>query len=118
MSTPPAGQSKGDTSLDIIFSALADENRRHVLLYFQSSSQTVASVGDLVAYTLAQNGTQADPVRIVVKFHHVTLPLLDDAGLLDFDRRNNCVRYQENPLVEEVLSLVAETEDRESTDSG
>lgn len=118
MTTPLTGKSNGDIPLDIIFSALADETRRHVLQYFQASSQTVASVGDLVAYTLAQNGTHDDPGRIVIKFQHATLPLLDDADLLEFDRRNNCVRYQENPLVEEVLSLVAETEDRESTDSG
>ena len=108
------GQSNESASLDAIFSALATETRRHVFQYFQSSSETVAQVEDLVAYTLAQNEIQDDPERIAVKLHHSTLPMLDDAGFLEYDVRSNCVRYRENPRVGEVLNLVTEIGDGES----
>ena len=111
MTNPRGGQSNRTVSLDAIFSALADETRRHVLQYFRSSSETVTPVEDLIAYTLAQDGAPDDPERIAVKFHHATLPMLDDAGFLEYDARSDYVRYRENPQVEEVLRLVTETED-------
>lgn len=114
MTNPPDGQSNGSAHLNAIFSALADETRRHVLRYFISAPETATEVDDLVAYILAQDGTLDDPERIAIQFNHVTLPKLDEAGLLEYDARSDFVRYQEPPWMEAVWSFVTEMEDAES----
>jgi hypothetical protein len=46
--------------------------------------------------------------RTLIALQHRTLPRLDGAGVIDFDRRTDTVRYHGNELVEELLDFVAD----------
>lgn len=99
MSLPTPSKSRRDDSTDALFSALANKRRRHVLQYFQSSSDDVASLEELVDAVPRDERTDGRK-RVALRLHHVTLPKLEDAGLLEYDARSNTVRYRGNPLLD------------------
>lgn len=43
-------------------------------------------------------------------FHHIHLPKLDDTAIIDYDARNETVRYNSHPRLEKVLARAAEME--------
>lgn len=103
MSWPTPSQLRGNDSTDALFSALAHENRRHVLRYFESSGVDVASLEELVD-AIPRDERTDDRNRVVLRLHHVTLPKLEDAGIVEYDTRSNTVRYRGNPLLDRCLS--------------
>lgn len=97
--------------LDAAFSTLADEHHRHVLRYFLQTDDDVASLEDLVDHVLARADSAGDWERLACRFHHATLPKLDDAGFVEYDPRNNTVRYRPDSVVERLLDRADLTAD-------
>lgn len=96
-----------DSTLDQAFDLLASRRRRHVIAKLQTLPDGVASVDDLADHLLVQD-PEADRDRTLIALQHRTLPRLDDAGVVDFDRRTDTVRYRGNELAEELLAFVAD----------
>ena len=87
---------------DAVCEALADPLRREVLSTLHEQDD-VASVSSLVD----EMGALADEPsgeRVEVALHHVHLPKLDELGVVEFDEQNDTVRYQEDPLLTDIVT--------------
>lgn len=90
--------------LDTVYMALADEHRRQVLRYFLTTDETVASVDDLIDYAI-ENGTgDTTHDRLALTFHHIALPKLAELGAVEYDARDQEVRYRGHSLLERLLT--------------
>ena len=98
-------------SLDTIFEILANRRRRHVLYYLYEQPDGVATLEELsgvVESIEAETQTDANDdderrERIKTELHHAHLPKLEDAGVIEHDRRSETVRYWTQPSLEEWL---------------
>lgn len=100
-----------------VFDALADRRRRIVLAELSERDRPVP-IGDLAAAVADAEGV-ADPDtdRVRLSLHHVHLPLLVDAGLIDRDREAGTVSAAAHPALEGAwLSAVLDGSDREAAD--
>jgi hypothetical protein len=95
-------ENEGTLPLDVIFSLLSAERRRHVLEYLaENSDQT--SLSDLAEYIAAiENNTEArllksqERKRVYVALYQSHLPKMDDADVIDFDQSRGTIKYQLN----------------------
>ncbi|SDJ59724.1 DUF7344 domain-containing protein [Natronorubrum texcoconense] len=114
-------------SLDLIFDLLSNRRRRYALYYMHDQPDGVATLGELVTAIVAlqqadsseeaaipdetDTGDETDSeanydqrqLRIRTELKHTHLPKLEDAGILDHDRRSETVRYWNQPSLEEWL---------------
>ncbi|MFC4551174.1 MULTISPECIES: DUF7344 domain-containing protein [Halorussus] len=88
-------------SLDVLFEALADSRRRHVLsiLLDRPTPLDVETLARAVAAREAV-ATAADPPddvvrRVQVSLHHVHLPKLADTGVVEYDYERGAVAVGE-----------------------
>lgn len=96
---------------DTLFLALADEQRRQVLQYFQTTANNTASVEELITYTLKEGSDDESHDQLELMFHHSTLPKLANLGFVEYDDRSQTVRYYGSPVLERALTAVVETGD-------
>lgn len=86
---------------DDLFAALADATRRQVLWYLRAERET--TVADLVDVLVGWRLGDADVVdaaeraRIAVSLHHVHLPRLADAGLVEWETDADAVVLADVP---------------------
>ncbi|MFB6107593.1 MAG: winged helix-turn-helix domain-containing protein [Haloplanus sp.] len=78
-----------DSDLDERLRALADPTRRRILLAVAETAPRSADA--LVDRDDAPAGAEDEQKRHI-RLHHVHLPQLDEAGLVDWDRDRNQVR--------------------------
>ncbi|MFB6163621.1 MAG: hypothetical protein ABEJ31_00515 [Haloarculaceae archaeon] len=75
------------------FDVLTDEHRCRAIEYLDRAGPT--AVDDLVGYVVSRSdheGTELDArSRMRVRFHHVHLPKMVDAGLVEYDREDSAV---------------------------
>lgn len=99
-------------SLDQVFELLSNSRRRYALYYLTDQSDGVATLETLTEHVVALeqrlgtvNGTHTTDRHTSVRtaLTHTHLPKLEDAGVLDYDRRSETVRYWRQPSVEEWL---------------
>ena len=100
------------TSLDRLFEVLTEQRRRYVLYHLNEDNSQVHTLDDLVAQlctwerewdnrTDHARDTHEENIRI--DLHHVHLPELADAGLIDYDAQTQTAR---NRVSESVLEAV------------
>lgn len=93
--------------LDTLFDVLSDQRRRRLLYALvEAETTTVADLTETVSERVAAGRTE-----LGLAFHHVHLPKLAAAGLIDYEPKAGTVRYDEDPFLEEVLAWTAQ-EDR------
>lgn len=85
----------GGSVLDELFDVLSDRRRRFVLYHLGDAggSTTRDALVDRIAAREAADGDGDGPNRehVVAELHHVHLPRLSDAGLIEYDQRNGDV---------------------------
>lgn len=95
--------------LDTVFSVLSDRRRRYILYYLSEISGKVAERSQLVETIRYCEGTHSESAgvpaekEVVIDLHHNQFPRLEDAGIIEYDRRQGTVRYTERPAIEEWL---------------
>lgn len=97
---------------DTVFEVLADRHRRATLGYLRKSSDDVVSFGTLVTY-IAESDVESDGHdrgQLAVRLHHVTVPRLADAGLVEYDTRSGSIRYRGHPVVETCLDCTVDSD--------
>lgn len=102
---------------DLSFRALADARRRRLLyLLLEEGETTLDEAATLLAgWTAVESGAMTGPddrERIRVRLHHVDLPLLSEAGLVDYDRERGTLDVA--TVDEAVADLVRRSVDAES----
>lgn len=90
---------------------MSDESRRRVLYYLRKHGGT-ADVDELREHLSKR--TTDDPVEIRRELHHRTLPKLDDFKAIDYNQTNGQVRYEGDPLTNELLEWIGDVERRNS----
>ena len=97
-------------TVDLLLSALSNECSRCVVNYLSESPDDVVSTDELAEY-VADRQTESDlhdPDRIATRLHHVSLPRLADAGVVEYDPRSTTVRCRNHSVVaREVLGRLA-----------
>lgn len=90
--------------VDDILYATADSNRRNLLRALAQSDENELDLSDyLDSSTHAASDDDWDvPPSLSVSLHHTHLPLLESAGLIDFDQSDSTVTYV-GPIDVEVL---------------
>ena len=94
---------------DAVFEAMADGQRRAVLAYLLNASE--APVEELAAAIKEQaNGYRRGDQggRPMVRLHHVHLPKLADANLVDYDRGSGQVKYVGGSEIADLLATAPE----------
>lgn len=109
MNSPPDAPPADDP-----FALLSDARIRVVVAALSNADGPTASFVDLRrALTAADPACESDPAaarrRAVVALHHVLLPRLDEAGLVDYDARSGTVRYWGDAETEAYLDRLTET---------
>jgi hypothetical protein len=96
--------SRGDDVLDEAFAALRHRQRRRVLLSLLDRPAT--TLDELVA------AAEEDEQRAEVELHHVHVPMLDDAGFVEWDGARRVARGPRFDDVATVVELLDEHGDR------
>lgn len=102
--------------LDTVFEVLSHHRRRYVLYYLDRMPGSVADRTLLVDAVRHCESSRRDsgeePAATVVEMdlHHNHLPRLEDAGLVDYDRRDGTVRFRGRRFVGEWLDHAFYTE--------
>lgn len=99
-------------STDTALRVLADRRRRQLLRYLAESDST-ATLDHLVTALDEPTGgaTAPDATReqLGAELQHVHLPMLQDAGLVEYDARTDTIRYHPTDLVEDLLQVCSST---------
>jgi hypothetical protein len=74
-----------------------------VLRYFDAAATDTADVDTLIAH-LASEQPPASRARQAARLHHVTLPKLDHAGVIDYDPRTATARFADSRLGDAALA--------------
>ena len=100
-------------SLNLIFDLLSNRCRRYMLYYLYDQRDGVATIEDVADHVVAlemQDDSADTEVSVDERVHgvrvelqHVHLPKLEDAGIIELDRRSETVRYWTQPSLEEWL---------------
>lgn len=93
----------GANEMSETFRVLAEPRRRAILQHFISEGEVTASYEELLEGVLSTDGPPDSRAGAEIKLHHMDLPALENAQLVEYDERSGTVRYIENPLVEELL---------------
>ncbi|WP_458189836.1 DUF7344 domain-containing protein [Haladaptatus sp. NG-WS-4] len=99
-------------SLDTCFELLADRWRRHLLCYFAENSSVTATTDELVGHLIQEDtsATPDDTTWVKLELHHKHLPKLAAAGVIDYDRRDETVRYHGGKTLEDAVAFAATIE--------
>lgn len=95
-----------DSPIDAALRALADEHRRLTIQFLMEAPEETASFDELRDHVTAHSSGDSGPREVAIRLHHVHLPLLADADIVDYDPRSETVRYRTDSLVESVLSSI------------
>ncbi|WP_458190784.1 DUF7344 domain-containing protein [Haladaptatus sp. NG-WS-4] len=99
-------------SLDACFEIVADQWRRHLLCYFASATSRTATIDELVSKLIQKNSTTATTNERMVRGRllHTDLPKLAAFGVIDYDQRDETVRYYGCTELEAVVTVAARME--------
>lgn len=75
---------------------LANERRRAVLATLDDRAASV-DLDDLAAQVATQEGDEADTDQIKITLHHVHLPKLADAGVIEYDPETHRIDQSRSP---------------------
>jgi len=98
--------------LDAALSSLAIDQRRALLTILRDAQVSITQT-DLAREFLRSDETEFEPDQnavddVLASLHHVHLPALGDAGLVEYDRKASRVAYTGHPAVEEIFTIIYE----------
>jgi hypothetical protein len=110
---PPAGSVT--LSLDATLELLANHDRRAIISYLRDASRRTATVDELAKHLVercaAQTGERPGRSHVRSTLHHIHVPKLVDAGVVDYDARTQEVRYWGSERLEAWHDRIARDED-------
>jgi hypothetical protein len=122
---PPAGSRTDPLSKDVLFDLLSNWRRREALRYLEANGGE-ADLGDVAEYVAAkENDTVVEALssrqrkRVYIGLYQSHLPKMDDAGVVDFEKRRGTVELrprvrQLDPYLEGSVGSAAPDADRQT----
>ena len=111
------GDESPQPSIDQTAKLLASRRRRYALYAVQAAPSEVVDLDDVIDYVVKQfdegeRDVSPNELRqeLEIEFHHVHLPKLEVANVIDYDWRSRTVRYRDHRLVDRFLSVCREME--------
>jgi len=97
-------------STDDLFDALSHARRRAVLSYLHDADGDVVALSELVDWVTAREADRKGDQRevVAVTLHHNHLPKLAVSGLIDYEYRNEIVRYHGQSADDQERTLVGD----------
>lgn len=92
--------------MDTVFRALAHRHRRCLVGYLIGMPDATCTVDDLVDHLATVTGRE--PERLRTALYHKHLPSLAAIGVVEYDPRSQTVRYDGQPLLEDLLARANE----------
>lgn len=105
------GAGKASDSIDGAFDVLRDPHRRDFCRYAMRTEADSVTESAIADYVVDRAPETADRRTVAAAFRHVHLPKLDDAGMIDYDRRSGIVHVDREVIaarLERVRSTVAD----------
>jgi DNA-binding transcriptional ArsR family regulator len=96
---------RGTCGVDDLLRILADSARRDVVSALDAHERNWIVVEDLVELVSARS-TGLSRSEVEAALHHVHLPILDEAGLLEYDECSETIRYYQCALIARILNAV------------
>lgn len=97
-------------SIDEFLGTFRSRQRRWVMSFFDESDHETAHLDELVQSLLARDDDTTESDRVRLNLHHKTLPVLANAGLVEYDDLTRRVRYRADPCAEAVWTHISELE--------
>lgn len=91
---------------DDVLTLLADADRRAIIAYFRNAHSDDATVSELATHIRDRRDDHGE--QETARLHHVHLPRLAEAGVVEYDPRSETVRYQGTDDVEALVDCLAE----------
>lgn len=101
-------------SIDQLFELLASQRRRFALRHLDTASSAV-EFDELVDAVVERERRSMEDYgenhreRVEIELHHVHIPTLIEAGLIDYDRRSRKIQYHHDETIERGLAIGEET---------
>jgi hypothetical protein len=102
----PALSDDNSAVIDRLCTALRSETRRFIPQYFEEFDEERATLEELTEYAHERATTAASRDELKTQLHHIHLPTLADAGLLEYDPKSNVVAYDEEHSLDTWFELV------------
>lgn len=117
-SSSDANPAAASLSLDAILSLLAHHQRRDLLRYLADDRDQTAGIDDCIAFILRReeerSGDRPAYDQVEANLHHLHIPKLAEAGVLDYDPRNKEIRYRGHDHLEAWLERIRAGESEET----
>lgn len=103
--TAARDDSERSASLTTVFDLLARGPRRQLLYWLHRHDDRTVTLDALVQRLeeYGSTGPADDSSSLRVSLHHVHLPKLDDAEVVDYDREKGEVRYRGDPRLADLI---------------
>lgn len=96
-----------DLSLNAILELLTHHHRRELLRQLVDDPDHTADFDEittsLIEQELERTGKRPGRTEIEVQLHHIHLPKLMDAGIVEYDTRSREIRYWRHERLEDIL---------------
>lgn len=97
-----------DLSLNAILELLTHHHRRELLRKLIHESDHTANLDEitttLIEQEIERTGERPGRHEIEIQLHHIHLPKLTDAGIIEYDTRSKEVRYWQEEQLEDILA--------------
>ncbi len=90
---------------DEILRLLADASRRQVVVLLENCDNNWIHA-DQMAQRLSLTCNVGTISELERDLHHIHLPMLEDTGLIEYDRQDRVVRYYHCEVIENVLDVI------------
>lgn len=91
---------------DKIYAVLADHPRRLILHYLRDSPENMASRQQISEHISEHDLGPQRAETVAIKLHHVHLPKLTEAGIVEYNPQTGIIQYTPRPIVETHLNYV------------
>lgn len=92
-----------------ILSILQSDLRRDVLTCLQNADNRTISTDELVEHLLERR-EMTERTDLAIRLHHIHLPKLAEANLIEFEPRQDILRYLPDTNIEYWLTMIRELE--------
>ncbi|MFA9418207.1 hypothetical protein [Natrinema sp. HArc-T2] len=96
--------------VDVLLELVAHQHRRDLLRYLIRSTDTPTAIDEVTTHLLERyaEGTSEQPDRdqLELLLHHIHLPKLTAAGIIEYDSRSNELRYRRHDRLETLLDCL------------
>ena len=99
-------------STETLLELVAAPRRRQILHLLQKNGDRSVAIEDLTESIATDGGNTtarhaADSTHALLALQHTHLPMLAEAGLVEYDRRTETIRYRSSDRLEELLQFVS-----------